>query len=348
MSRSQLSYVGIDAHKSGSNVCAMGGDGRIICEKSCGRGPQELIRVLHTIPGHKHVVLEETTIADLLYRELQPHVHRIIVANPRQNALISKNENLDDQTAAQLLAHLLRLNFVKPVHHASSPTRQEFKRLVLFHIAQTRRLVQAKNQLQAIFTSYLIPCKSGELYSPQSRAPYLDKLPGAEARFRAQTLMSDIDHTAAQLKRIDRQITRQGRQYPPIKLFQQLPGIGDIRSATWFALIDTPDRFASRAHLWAYCGIGIARRRSGEKAGPKHLNRNGNPILKDLLKGAAMDAITKHDHNRFENQYQDLLADHVNPALARLTVARAIATTMLTIWKTGEDYQEHYVPRLLR
>jgi transposase len=104
----------------------------------------------------------------------------------------------------------------------------------------------------------------------------------------------------------------------------------------------------NRAHLWAYCGIGLASRRSAGYQGPEHLNHNGNPALKNLLKSAAVAAINKGDHNRFQRQYEQSIAERREPALARLTVARSFATTMCTMWLTGEDYQDDYQPKPLR
>jgi len=348
MSQSSPNYVGIDVHKSSSSICVMSPDGTVIFETTCATEPGRLITVLKTVADPKDVVLEETTIADFLYRELRPHVHRAVVCDPRHNAYISEDENLNDQTAAYKLAYLLRLNCIKPVHHPLSDARAEFKRVVLFRNDAASELAASRNRLKALFTSCLIPCEGTAIYAKKYREDWLTRLPKSGPRFRAQELYRRIDDGVAEVARIDSEVTRQARQFPEIKLFRQLPAIGLVRAATWFAIIDTPERFVNRGHLWAYCGIGLASRRSAGHQGPEHLNHNGNPALKNLLKSAAVAAINKGDHNRFQRQYEQSIAERREPALARLTVARSMATTMCTMWLTGEDYQDDYQPKPLR
>lgn len=40
----------------------------------------------------------------------------------------------------------------------------------------------------------------------------------------------------------------------PIRRFEALPGVDWIRSVTFYAYIDTPERFSSKAALWRYTG----------------------------------------------------------------------------------------------
>jgi len=348
MSKAKQWYVGIDAHKGSSSVCVMDVTGRVFLEQTCSSQPAHLISLLENLAGEKDVVIEETTIADFLYRCLRPYARSVVVASPRHNALLAEDDNISDQISAQKLATLLRMNCIKPVYHPLSELRHEFKSLVLFRDGQNCSLVRFRNKFKAIFGSYLIPCEGSAVYGQQQRQQWLDKLPYRSARFRVQELYEQIDDALASVDRTDKEIAHQARRFPEIELFKQLPGIGPVRAATWFAIIDTPDRFERRSHLWAYCGLGIVRRKSANEAGPQHLNRNGNPMLKNVLKSAAVQAIGKGDHNRFQRQFERLLSDHVPEAKARLTVARSIATTMHTMWRTGEDYQDDYKPRCLR
>ncbi len=104
------------------------------------------------------------------------------------------------------------------------------------------------------------------------------------------------------------------------------------------ALIDTPARFGSRGKLWSYCGLGIARRQSADSRGPEHLTRRGNRRLKAVLKAAARCAVSGRD-NRFSRQYHALIANGTRPGNAQSTVARAIATTLWMMWKSGDAYE---------
>ena len=148
------------------------------------------------------------------------------------------------------------------------------------------------------------------------------------------------DETAARkLAQLLREIARQSKAFGVIKAFQQVPGIALIRAATFFAIVDTPHRFAHKRKLWAYCGLGVVGRQSDQMVGPQHLTRAGNPRLKDLAKGAAISAIRTAD-NQYSQQYRRLLAKGIKPENARLTVARAILATLYAIWRAAAALQE--------
>jgi transposase len=64
--------------------------------------------------GTLSVTFEEGTWAAWLYDLLKPHVAKLVVSNPRKNALL-KHGNKSDKIDARKLADLLRLNDLEPV-----------------------------------------------------------------------------------------------------------------------------------------------------------------------------------------------------------------------------------------
>ena len=63
------------------------------------------------------------------------------------------------------------------------------------------------------------------------------------------------------------------------------------------------------------------------------LNRNCNHDLKNLFKGAA--AVASSKPGPFEHFFAALDAKGLRPEMARLTLARKIATIVLMVWKKG-------------
>jgi hypothetical protein len=63
------------------------------------------------------------------------------------------------------------------------------------------------------------------------------------------------------------------------------------------------------------------------------LNRNCNHDLKNLFKGASVVASSKP--GPFAEFYAALVAKGMRPEMARLTLARKIATIVLMVWKKG-------------
>ena len=57
---------------------------------------------------------------------------------------------------------------------------------------------------------------------------------------------------------------RESRKHPAHELLRQIPRLGPIRVALLIALVQTPHRFRTKRQLWAYCGLALQTRSSGE------------------------------------------------------------------------------------
>jgi Transposase len=69
-----------------------------------------------------HVTVEEGTWAAWLYDLLKPHVHKLVVCDPRRNALL-KEGSKSDKVDARKLAELLRGGYLRPVYHGENGLR---------------------------------------------------------------------------------------------------------------------------------------------------------------------------------------------------------------------------------
>ncbi|MGC2703486.1 MAG: hypothetical protein WA361_03165, partial [Candidatus Acidiferrales bacterium] len=71
------------------------------------------------------------------------------------------------------------------------------------------------------------------------------------------------------------------------------------------------------------------------------LNRDCNHDLKNLFKSAATIASVKP--GPFQEFYAALVAKGMRPEMARLTLARKIATIVLIVWKKGVSFDAQYL-----
>ena len=84
--------------------------------------------------------------------------------------------------------------------------------------------------------------------------------------------------------------------------------------------------------------------RAKKQVSIRGLNRNHNHDLKNLFKGAAVVASNKP--GPFQEFYATLLAKGIRPEMARLTLARKIATIVLIVWKRGACFDaQHLKPQ---
>jgi transposase len=153
-----------------------------------------------------------------------------------------------------------------------------------------------------------------------------------------------------------RDLLVESRKHHAVKLLRQIPSIGPIRAALLVALLQTPHRFRSKRQLWAYSGFALethdrgeyryARgklRRNRERMTVRGLSDNHNHDLKNLFKGAAISASTCP--GPLYDFYVALQEKGMRPTMARLTLARKIATITLTIGKKGVDFDAKQLHR---
>ena len=153
---------------------------------------------------------------------------------------------------------------------------------------------------------------------------------------------------------VRRDLLAESRKHGATKLLRQIPSIGPIRAAVLIALLQTPHRFRTKRQLWAYSGLAIETRGSGEyryvdgqlrrsqkPVALRGLNKNHNHDLKWIFKSAAMQA--SGSTGLLHEYYEGLLAKGMKPALARLTVARKIATITWIVWKKGARFDAEHL-----
>ncbi len=113
-----------------------------------------------------------------------------------------------------------------------------------------------------------------------------------------------------------------------------------------------PYRFRTRRQFWSYCGLGIVTRSSSDWVQTadggwirarvpqtRGLSRQYNHVLKDIFKGASTLVITQRNKGPLYPRYERMLAGGTKPNLAKLTLARIIAATVLRMWKDEEEYR---------
>lgn len=345
-------YIGMDVHKEAVSIAVMNSSGRIVMESIIETKAATILQFIHGLRGSLEVTFEEGTWAAWLYDLLRPHVAKVIVCNPRKNALL-KSGNKSDRIDARKLAELLRNGSLSAVYHGENGLRtlQELSRS---YLTVNKDLTRVMNRLKALYHSWGIACAGTQVYAPRHRSEWLSKITEAGVRCRAEFLYQQLDGLQALRESVRRNLLAESRKHSATKLLRPIPSIGPIRAAQLIALIQTPDRFRTKRQLWAYSGLAIETHSSGEyryvdrqlqrtqkSVSLRGLNKNHNHDLKWIFKSAAVKASSSAGPLR--EFYEGLLAKGMQPSMARLTLARKIATITWIVWKKGAHFDAEHL-----
>jgi transposase len=85
---SNIKYIGMDVHKESISVAVRNTAGKIVMECVIETKANTILQFFDGLRGQVQVTFEEGTWAAWLHDLLKPHVGKLVVCDPRRNALL--------------------------------------------------------------------------------------------------------------------------------------------------------------------------------------------------------------------------------------------------------------------
>src|SRR6478736_3595139 len=234
----QEKYIGMDVHAATISAAVKNAEGKLLMECVLETKAATILEFIQGLRGTLALSFEEGTSATWLHDLLKPHVSRLVVCDPRKNALL-RDGNQNDRVDARNLAELLRTNQVKAVYHGKHGTRAS-KELGRSHLTLTQDTTPVMNRIKSVYRSWAIACAGTSVYSRRHRAEWLAKLVEPGVRIRAEHLYQQLDSLGPVRQAARRELLRESRQHAAGRLLRRIPTIGPIRSALLVAILQTP------------------------------------------------------------------------------------------------------------
>jgi transposase len=344
-------YVGLDVHKASICIAVLNADGKLVMESVIETSAATILDFLQGLRGHVEVTFEEGTHAAWLYNVLSKTKARVIVCDPRKNRLLCDG-NKSDKVDARKLAQLLRAGLLSPVYHGEHGVR-DLKELVRSYEYLVEDATRVMNRLKALYRSRAIACPGTNVYKRQQREAWLEKLPEAGVRARAERLYSELDHLTGLRRETRQAMVVECRHHAASKVLLKVPTLGIVCIAQLISNVVTPHRFRSKRRFWSYCGLAVVTKSSGDHhvvgtalprkkrmATTRGLTRSHNRTLTYVFKSAALTAARWEP---FKSWYAELVERGLRPEPARVTVARKLAAVTLAVWKKSEAFDTNQI-----
>lgn len=146
---SSVKYVGLDVHKETISAVVLDGEGRLVMQSVLATNARAILDFVQGLRGVIQITFEESTHSAWLYGLLAGRAERVLVCNPRRNALL-KEGNKSDAIDAGKLADLLRGNLLKPVYHADHGLAM-VQQLGRSYMALTEDTTRVMGRIKAIY-----------------------------------------------------------------------------------------------------------------------------------------------------------------------------------------------------
>ena len=264
----------------------------------------------------------------------RPLVERLIICEPRHNRLVNSNPTKSDEQDVEALCLLMRLGQLKEVWMGQDRSREIYRALVYELLNWRDAQRELKALIKARYRQWGVLKLNGlKVFSKTLRQEYLEQLPGEEERRMLVRIYAQHDQAIEKWKETLQEVERVGKEFWEVREFQAIPGVGPIAAHVFSAIIEEPERFATKFKLWKYSQLGITDRSSdGKPLGYQRLDRRGNRELKNLSYHAWRTACKSTTGPNPIKSFYQASKGRTTVRHARLNTQRKILEAMWQIW----------------
>lgn len=328
-----MRFIGMDVHREWCEV-AIAEAGQVRLGGRVKAEPEALELFAQSLAPDDQVVLEATFGAARIAEIIEPHVARVVVADPRR--LAKADSRKTDRRDARKLAQLLASGFLDEVWTPDEATRS-LRRLVARRASIVRARTRAKNEVHAALGRNLCPRPPmKDLFGKAGRRWLAEVELPEEEQITVDGCVRQIDFSGEELEEIDRILAKRALASPEARRLMTVPGVNVQTAVGFLASVGEVRRFPSPKKLVAYLGLDPRVRQSGESAA-RHgrISKAGRASARHVLSESAWSvAMTPGPMKAF---FERLRARR-GAQVAAVATARKLAVLFWHLLTREEDY----------
>ena len=330
--------IGIDLGVKHSQVC-VNRSGTIDGEFAVASTPVALRRAFESLPRCR-VLMEVSGMSPWVSRLLEGMGFETIVCKPTTLKDLVAPSRKNDRDDARGLAKICEehLSLVSRIKHRPEHIQEDVAVLRMRdNLVKVRTLLI--NTVRGILKSLgsKVPPCSAETFPKKVR----EKI-SLERSTLVDPLVQQIDSSSKQIALLDEQLVKIGDKYPAVRVVGQVPGVGPITSLAYVLTIHDPSRFKSNRAVGNYLGLTPRQKQSGDHDPQLRISKAGDSFVRRLLVLCAQYILGRSgpdsDLRRFGLERAKRGGKGAKKR-AVVAVARRLAVVMLSLWKSGEEYE---------
>ncbi len=328
-------FIGLDVHKEVVEVCAIDEAGKRLFRRRIACTRESLLGLAQDMTQEDSVALEATTNTWAVVDLLEPHVGRVVVGNPMKTKAIAEAKIKTDKVDAEVLAQLLRCDYLPSVWIPDAPTRalrQRTSRRARL-VAERTRL---KNRIQSVLAGLLMRVPVDTLFSAKGLA-WLSEcdLPAPQRA----VVESDLRLLAAvnqEIGALEKSLKQLAWNDPRVRLLMTMPGVDYAVALTLIAALGDLSRFPDGDHAASYLGLVPSTKQSANHCYHGPITKRGRSHARWMLTQSAQN-IARHAGPL--GVFFRRLARRKCWNVAVVATARKLVTIAWMMLKTGEPYR---------
>jgi transposase len=331
-----MRFIGLDLHKRSLVFCALDRRGKVLFRETVECRREALLAFAKkALRKSDRLAVEATTstwaVADLL----RPFVAAVTVGNPLQIKAIAQAKVKSDKIDAEVLAHLLRCEYLPTVWTPDAAT-QTLRELTTLRGGLMGDRTRLKNHVQSLLAQLLVRPPVKVLFSQRGLAWLRTVELPATARAAVDLHLRLYDVVDREVQAIDQRLMALAYDEPRAKLLMTLPGVAQGVATALLAALGDVTRFRDGDHAASYLGLTPRLKQSGASLHRGRITKCGSPQTRALLVQAAQAAA---DHPGPIGAFFRRLRRRKKHNVAIVATARKLVTIAYLMLKHNEPYR---------
>jgi transposase len=333
--------AGLDLGDKYSYLCLIDQESGEVVEEGRLRTTPEVLRRRFASEQQLRIAIEAGTHSPWASRVLEECGHEVLVANARKLRLIYANKRKTDETDAENLARLARLDpkLLYPLKHRSEASQAHLA-LIRSREALVGCRTQLVNHVRGAVKSFGARLPKCPAVSFHKKAP--EHIP--EALWPALgPILEQIGSLTERIRQYERKLEAISKEhYPETELLRQVEGVGGLTALAFVLTLEDPHRFEKSRSVGAYLGLVPATDRSGERDPQKRISKEGDEMLRRLLVSGAHYVLGPFGKDSDLRRHGEKVASRGGKNAKKravVAVARKLAVLLHSLWVSGEIYE---------
>ena len=333
-------YAGLDLSRKKVDVHVLdeaGGTVAVTAVAPEGWALRDLVRRFAGTGEEVTAVVESMNGARFVHDTLELAGWDVLIADAARARALAPLAAKTDRIDAWALAELARRDLVPAIWLPDIATRSA-REVCRFRQHLVGHRTALKNRIHATLIAHGHPVAMRDLFGKAGRA-YLAELAVPEPwNTTLEMSLELIGETEERIKACERELLARALHDPYVPLLVTVPGIGLILGSIIAAELGDIGRFASAKKFVGYTGLCPFVRQSGGRDDRGPLAKNGPRLLRWALIEVTTHACT---HPLYRDHYQRTkkrLGRRRGPAVARVELARTLATAIWHMLKKNEPF----------
>ncbi len=279
-------FIGLDVHKSVVEVCAIDDSGKPLFRRRIDCTREVLARFAEELNHEDSVALEVTTNAWAVADIVNKTAGRVVVSNPMKTKAIAEAKVKTDKVDAEVLAQLLRCDYLPSVWIPDDDTRT-LRQLTGRRGRLVAERTRLKNRIQSVLAALLIEVPVKTLFSKEGLAWLSNcELPSSQ-RPLVDSDLQLIEGINKEIENLEESLRQHAWQQGRVRLLMTIPGVDYCVALSLIAALGDSSRFVDGDHAASYLGLTPSVKQSANSCHYGPISKRGSSQARALLTQAA-------------------------------------------------------------